>query len=464
MKALRGGSGMVVLLAAVWGLAAVILRPAPSTAALWTERAGAVREDPDLSRMNQALVQLVKGLRPAVVQIGVKADVGQDLPKDHPPIPPSERPRLGSGIVLTADGYILTNQHVVSEASDVEVQLVDGRTFPAKVMGADERTDLALLKVEATGLPTLALGDSDRLDIGELVLAVGNPFGLEDAVSLGVVSRMGRAPGGGAFVDYIQTDASVNPGNSGGPLVNMRGEVIGINTAVIPNRRVAFAIPINLAKRLLPQLQATGRVAWGFLGIGIQDLSRELAQAVGSPEAKGVLVNNVLPGQAAEGAGVKRGDVIITFDGTPIGNVQALQRAVSFTAVGKAVEIRVIRGGRMETLTAKVGEAAVSEGRAAATPARRELGLTVEELNAERAKQFKLREDEVGLVVTDVAKGGPAASAGLRAGDLIREVNRRTVRTVEGYRSALTHEEGGLDLLLVQRGEGYVYVAVKPKT
>jgi serine protease Do len=455
---------MVAGLAAAWVMAGVGLSPAPGEAAFWTERPGTVREEPDLSRLNQALVQLVKGLRPAVVQIGVQVDLGGDLPKDHPPIPPAERPRVGSGIILTAGGYILTNQHVVSDAADVEVQLVDGRKFPAKILGRDERTDLALLKVEATGLPTLALGDSDTLNIGELVLAIGSPFGLEDAVSLGIVSRKGRAPGGGAFVDYIQTDASVNPGNSGGPLVNMRGEVIGINTAVIPNRRVAFAIPINLAKRLLPQLQATGRVAWGFLGVGIQDLTHELAQAVRAPEAKGVLVNNVLPGQPAEAAGVKRGDVIVGFDGTAIENVRTLQRAVSFTPVGKAVEVQVVRGGRQEMLTVKVGEAAAAEGKAAAAPARRELGLTVEELDAERAKQFKLREDEEGLVVTDVAKGGPAASAGLRPGDLIREVNRRSVRSVEGYRSALTREEGGLDLLLVQRGEGYLYVAVKPKT
>ncbi len=283
MQAMRRRCGAGIVLAAVWGLVGMTAMPSRGEAALWVERPATAREEADLARMNQALVQLVKGLRPAVVQIGAKVDVSRELPKDHPPIPPDERPRLGSGVILSADGYLLTNQHVVAEASDLEMRMVDGRTFPAKVVGQDERTDLALLKVEATNLPALALGDSDKLEVGELVLAIGNPFGLEDAVSLGIVSRMGRAPGGGPFVDFIQTDASVSPGNSGGPLVNMRGEVIGINTAVIPNRRVAFAIPVNLAKRLLPQLQAVGRVAWGFLGVGIQNLTRELAAAVGAP-------------------------------------------------------------------------------------------------------------------------------------------------------------------------------------
>jgi len=436
-------------------------------AALWTEPGGVTREDPDLIRLNQAMIRLAKSLRPAVVQIGVSGEKGgeQELPQDHPPVPPGERPRVGSGIILTADGFILTNQHVIEQAGEIEVQLMDDRKFPATVVGKDARTDLALLKVDASGLPVLPLGDSDKLEVGELVLAIGNPFGLEHSVSLGIVSRKGRALGSaGTFTDYIQTDASVNPGNSGGPLLNLRGEVIGINTAVIPNRQVAFAIPINLAKSLLPELQARGRIAWGFLGVSIQDVTQELAKAMGVPEAKGALVNNVLAGQPAEAAGMKRGDIILQFDGKVIANVRALQRAVSFTAVGKQVEIQIFRGGKLETLTVKVGEAAMAERRAAAAPARRDLGMTVEELDAEKVKRFKLREGEEGLVVSDVAKGGPASSAGIRAGDLIREVNRREVRSLEGYRSALRRDEGEVDLFLLQRGQSHIYVAVKPKT
>ena len=362
-------------------------------------------------------------------------------------------------------GIVLTNHHVVEQAGEIEVQLMDDRKFPAKVVGKDARTDLALLKIEASGLPVLPLGDSDKLEVGELVLAIGNPFGLDHSVSIGIVSRKGRALGGsGTFDDYIQTDASVNPGNSGGPLINMRGEVIGINTAVIPNRRVAFAIPVNLAKSLLPELQTRGRIAWGFLGVSIQDLTQDLARAMGFSETKGALVNNVLSGQPADAAGIKRGDIIVAFDGKPVPDVRALQRAVSFTSVGKQVEVRVFRGGTLESVKVKVGEAERVERQASAAPARRDLGMTVEELDAEKAKKFKLREDEDGLVVSDVAKGGPAAGAGVRAGDLVREVNRREVRSLEGFRSALRQGEGEMDLFLLKRGEAFVYVAVKPKT
>jgi serine protease Do len=372
---------------------------------------------------------------------------------------------VGSGIILSADGYVLTNQHVIEQAGEIEVQLMDDRKFPAKVVGRDARTDLALLKVEASGLPMLPLGDSDKLEVGELVFAIGNPFGLEHSVSLGIVSRKGRALGSaGAFDDYIQTDASVNPGNSGGPLLNMRGEVVGINTAVIPNRRVAFAIPVNLAKSLLPELQTRGRIAWGFLGVSIQELTQDVAKAMGVPEAKGALVNNVLSGQPAEASGLKRGDIIVAFNGKPVPNVRALQREVSFTQVGKQVEVQFFRVGKLESVTVRVGEAVSSERRASAVPARRDLGMTVEELDTEKAKKFKLREGEEGLVVSEVAKGGPAASAGVRAGDLIREVNRREVRSVESYRGALRREEAEVDLLLLKRGESYLYVAVKPKT
>jgi serine protease Do len=311
----------------------------------------------------------------------------------------------------------------------------------------------------------LPLGDSDKLEVGELVLAIGNPFGLDHSVSLGIVSRKGQALGSfGAFDEYIQTDASVNPGNSGGPLVNMRGEVIGINTAIIPNRRLAFAIPVNLAKSLLPDLQTRGRIAWGFLGVSIQDLTGDLAKALGVPETKGALVNHVLSGQSAEAAGIKRGDIIVSFDGKPVSDVRALQRAVAFTSVGKQVEVQLFRGGKVETVMVRLGESISAETPAFTAPGRRDLGMTVEELDAEKAKKFKIREGEEGLVVSDVAKGGPAAGAGVRAGDLLREVNRREVRSLEGYRGALRKEEGEVDLLFLKRGDTYLYVAVKSKT
>ena len=460
--------GAMIALGALWVIAMGSLASVKVEAALWTESAGGQsREDPDLGRVNQALIRLAKILRPAVVQIGAKDQRDRDvpLPEDHPPLPPGDRPAVGSGIIISTDGYILTNQHVVERAQRVEVQLMDDRKFPAKVIGRDVRTDLALLKVEATGLPILPLGDSDRVEVGELVLAIGNPFGLEHSVSLGVVNRKGRALGGsGAIVDYIQTDASVNPGSSGGPLLNMRGEVIGINTAVVPNRRVAFAIPVNLAKSLLPELQARGRIAWGFLGVSIQDLTPDLAKALGFPDAKGALVNDVLPGQPAEAAGIKRGDIILAFNGKPIAEVRVLQRAVSFTAVGAQVEVQLFRGGKVETVSVKIGEARTAERAGSVPPVRRDLGMVVEELDAEKAKKFKLKEGEEGLVVTDLTRSGPAAGAGVRAGDLIREVNRREVRSLESYRNALRQGEGDVDLFLLKRGEAYLYVAVKPRT
>jgi serine protease Do len=294
---------------------------------------------------------------------------------------------------------------------------------------------------------------------------VGNPFGLEATVTIGLVSRKGRGMGGsGPFDDFIQTDAAINPGNSGGPLVNIRGEVVGINTAVIPNRSIGFAIPVNLVKTVLPALKERGRVAWGFLGVGVQSLSPAVARALGRQETDGVLVNNVMPGLPAEVAGIRRGDLILKFNGTPVKDVAALQRAVSLTAVGTAAQVEVLRGGTPQTLTVTVGEfrqaaaeAPVPERRAEAA-----LGLTVEELDAEKAKKFKVKEQE-GLVVAAVQEGGPAAAAGLRAGDLVAEVNRTEVRALPEYRRALKIEKGAVNLLLIKRGDAYLYVALEPK-
>src|SRR3972149_1690997 len=260
----------------------------------WREGGRVDEPSSDLARLNRALTELAASIQPAVVQIGVERAAEDQIPQDHPPLPEEqpERPRVGSGFIISADGYILTTHHVMGEDREVEVELHAGRTLPAKVVGKDRRTDLALLKVDGGGsLPVLPLGNSDHVQIGELVIAAGNPFGLEHTVTVGVVSRKGHGFGRlGFFDDYIQTDASISPGNSGGPLVNMRGEVIGINTAVIPRQRIGFAVPINLAKSVLPQLQARGQVSWGFLGIGIQELSGPLTQALGMSKKQGALV------------------------------------------------------------------------------------------------------------------------------------------------------------------------------
>jgi len=457
VRGARALAPLLLVLAVLWAPA----RAAAAEGSLWTEPSGA-GEELEVGRVNRALVKLAQALRPAVVQIGISGDA-----RDEGEAPP-DGARVGSGFIIHKSGYILTNNHVIEQAKAVEVHLLDQRKFPARVLGKDSRTDLALLKIDApVDLPAIPLGDSDALEVGELVLAVGNPFGLGHTVTMGIVSRKG--PGlrpSGPFDDFIQTDAAINPGNSGGPLVNGRGEAVGIVTAVIPNRQVGFAIPINLAKTLLPELREKGKIAWGFLGVGIQALSEELAKAFDLKEPKGALVNNVLPGFPAAAAGVKRGDVILRIDGQEIPDVRTLQRIVSRTPVGRQVELRVLRAGVEETLVATVGEAG-SGSRAGGTPRvpGRDLGLQVEELDAELAKKYKLAGEEDGVVVTEVTKGGPAATAGIRPGDLVREVNRRTVRSVDGYRRSIHRDDPGLpDVLLIKRGDSFFYVALKPKT
>lgn len=457
LRAVGGAAGLVM----AWALAAA---PPPASGAedpFWIEAGPAQAGDVEVARVNRTLVRLAQTLKPAVVQVGIAGG-----PRENGD-GPADRPRVGSGFIIHPSGFILTNNHVVEQAGAVEVVLLDQRKFPAKVVGKDSRTDLALLKVEAPGdLPALPLGDSDRLQVGELVLAVGSPFGLGHTVTMGIVGRKGPGLRGGPFDDYIQTDAAINPGNSGGPLVNGGGEVVGVVTAVIPNRQVGFAIPINLAKGLLPELRARGKIAWGFLGVGIQNLTEDMARGLDLKEAKGALVNNILPGMPAGAAGVRRGDVIVGFDGNEIPDVRALQRIVSRTPVGKQAELRVLRGGVPHTLTVTVAEAGAGPRGGAGTPAAaRDLGLLVQELDAGLAKKFKLEKDADGLVVTEVAKGSPAAAAGLRPGDLVREVNRQSVDSVQDYRKALRRDPPDVpDVLLIKRGESYFYVAMKPKT
>jgi serine protease Do len=461
-RGLRGAAiGFAVGAAALALLAPVMGHAGAAAGTFWTEADGR-GEEVEVTRVNRALVRLAQALNPAVVQIGIAGPAREEGEA------PAERSRVGSGFVIDRSGYIVTNHHVIENASIVEVIFADGKKLQAKVVGKDARTDIALLKVEPAGeLPALPLGDSDALEVGELVLAIGNPFGLSHTVTMGIVSRKGpglRATG--PFDDYIQTDAAINPGNSGGPLVNSRGAVVGIVTAVIPNRQVGFAIPINLAKTLLPELRDTGKVAWGFLGVGIQPVTEELAKGLDLKEPKGVLVNNALPGLPAEAAGVKRGDVIVGFDGKEIPDLRTLQRLVSRTAVGRQVEVRVVRGGALVTLTATVAEASAARrgGAPAGIPAR-DLGMQVQELDAELAKKFKLSKDEEGLVVSEVAKGGPAAAAGVQAGDVVREVNRKEVASLDAFRRALRGENPGVpDVFLIKRGEGFVYLAVRPKT
>jgi serine protease Do len=339
---------------------AAVEPPASLAPPLWSE----VREaepEPGLARLNEALARLAERLRPALVQVRARPDAAgaPAAPAPEGQRPPERRRGLGSGFMIGPDGYLVTNHHVVADAPRIEVRLADGRLFRAQVVGRDARTDLALLKIQAPGpLPTLPLGDSDRARVGEFVLALGNPFGLEQSVSFGIVSRRGpgRAGDTAPGFEFIQTDAAVNPGNSGGPLVNMAGQVIGVNSMASRGGSIGFAIPSNLVKALLPQLHARGRAQWGWLGVGIEEVSEELAATLGLPEPKGVLVNRVLPGQPADRGGIKAKDIILSIDGVPVAQPRDLVRLVSTTPVGKKVEVGLLRDGKAERVTVEIGE------------------------------------------------------------------------------------------------------------
>jgi len=438
---------------------------APAGDGLWIDNGSAPAAPAELLQFSDALSTLAERLRPAVVQVGLIENRDSDRERlPEPPHIPDERPRIGSGFIIHPDGYLLTNQHVVMRAAQIEVELFGGDKVLATVIGRDARTDLALLKIDPPRpLTVLPLGDSDALRVGEMVLAIGNPYGLDYSVTMGVVSRKGRALGAiGPYDEFIQTDASINPGNSGGPLLNLRGEVMGINTATVPNRRVGFAIPINLAKMLLPELKEHGKIRWGFLGVSIQELTRPLAQALGAEETKGVLVNQIMPGQPAQEAGLRQGDIIVELDGMMIADPRDLQRKVGRTPIGRTSVVKVVRKGKTEEFSIRIAELP-EQGMVTAQSPKKELGLTVEVLDQEKAKKFKLREGE-GLVVTEVAKNSPAARAGVQPGDLVKEVNQRPVSSLEEYSRYLGEPaKGGVDLFLIKRGIGVFYIAVRSK-
>ncbi len=371
---------------------------------------------------------------------------------------------LGSGFVIRADGYIVTNHHLVDAASNIKVRLPDGREFPAKVVGRDEKTDLALLKIEATGLPVLAFGDSDKLEVGEPIMAIGNPFGLEGTVTTGIVSAKGRVIGEGPYDDFIQTDASINPGNSGGPLVNAAGQVVGINTAIASQSGgsvgIGFAIPINEAKAILPQLEARGHVTRGWLGVGIQPVTDSLAKALHLPEAKGALVAQVMEGSPAAKAGLQAGDVIVEFDGHAVAKGSDLPRRVAATSIGRDVTVKVIRDDHPATLMAKIAELPRPPQVAPASSDRGRLGLNVRSLTPKLAEELGLK-NQSGVVVADVQEGSLAAEAGIRPRDVIAQVNRKPVHTVEEFRQAIESQRAeGPALFLIHRKDTNLFVAV----
>ena len=378
---------------------------------------------------------------------------------------------LGSGFIIGADGYILTNAHVVDGSDEVMVKLADKREFKAKVLGTDKRTDVALIKIEANGLQTARLGDPTKLKVGEWVVAIGSPFGFENTVTACIVSAKGRSLQHENYVPFIQTDVAINPGNSGGPLFNMRGEVVGINSQIYSrsggSMGLSFAIPIDLAMDIQGQLKAKGKVSRGRLGIGIQEVSKELAESFGLGKPQGALVASVEKGAAADKAGIEVGDIILRFDGKPVGESSDLPRMVGQTRPGTKVVVQVWRKGSSREINAVVGEiadedtAARSASRKPAEPAANKLGLVLSLPSAEQKKQLGIQH---GLIVDEVRSSGPRSE--LRPGDIILSIiNKGTqtdLRTIQQFNELLHGMDKNAALtLLVRRGDSQVFVTIK---
>jgi serine protease Do len=385
---------------------------------------------------------------------------------------PRNVPSLGSGFVISGDGYIVTNNHVIEEVDKIEVHFLDKKVLEAEIVGRDPKTDVALIRVKTDQeLSYLPLGDSDRIRPGDWVVAVGNPFGLEHTVTAGIVSAKHRQINdprseSRRFDDFIQTDAAINPGNSGGPLLNLQGEVVGINTAINPRANtIGFAVPINLAKDVLPQLRATGRVSRGWLGVYIQEITPEIAEQLELGDKSGALISKVEPGSPADEAGMQRYDVIVAFNGQPISSMEELPRRVAAAPVGSKADVVVLRKGSRKELSVKLGELEEGEKLAQGGGGPSEeagiSGLQVQRVTPEMAEQLGL-DEAAGVVVTSVEPGSPGDEAGLRRGDVILEVNQRAVESVDQFREALGDPEKGA-LLLVRRGNADIFVPLKRK-
>ncbi|HEY5766141.1 MAG TPA: DegQ family serine endoprotease [Candidatus Deferrimicrobiaceae bacterium] len=425
---------------------------------------------------------LVRETSPAVVNISTTQVVRFSRPRMRSPFgndpfedffnnffgnSPREQKRrsLGSGFIVSEDGYILTNNHVVEKADEVTVTLLDKEDYKAEVVGTDPKTDIALIKIKPSEkLRFVRLGDSERLEIGEWVVAIGNPFGLGHTVTAGIVSAKGRVIGSGPYDDFIQTDASINPGNSGGPLFNLRGEVVGINTAIIQGGQgIGFATPIQMAKSVLGQLKEKGKVTRGWLGVYIQKLTPEMAESLKVPGGKGALVADVTKDGPAEKAGILSGDVIVRFDGREVEDPHELPQIVASTSPGKQVQVTVVRDGKRIDISVKIAEMAGEEARAGkgGPDLSKGMGLTVQDITPEIAKHLDI-ENRNGVLVASVESGSPADDAGFREGDLIRQINRKPVQNTGEFQKVMKKVQNDKTVLfLIERGEGRIFLAVK---
>jgi serine protease Do len=379
-----------------------------------------------------------------------------------------KQPSLGSGFIIDKDGHVVTNNHVIEDADQIKVKLGDEKEFDAQVIGRDPSTDLALLKIKSNShdFPVVKLGDSAQLRVGQWVVAIGSPFGLERTVTAGIVSAKGRVIGSGPYDDFIQTDASINPGNSGGPLLNLKGEVVGINTAIIATGQgIGFAIPINLAKGVIAQLKSGGEVTRGWLGVAIQDVNQEMAEYYGIEAKKGVFVADVFKGDPADAAGIKSKDIIVEVNGQKVESTRQLTSLVAGIPVGQSAKLKVIRDGQPKNFTVKIAKR--DDGKVAArseAPEKREdqLGLRVSGLTPEIAQRFNIREAS-GVVVIEVQSGSQADEGGMRVGDIIKEVNHQTVESVKDYSDALkkVSKDSTVNLFVWRKNAGFLVIKLK---
>ena len=435
-----------------------------------------------------SFADLVDSLKPSVVNISTtnvfkQRGFGRNMPKSpfgendpmeeffkrffggNQPQQEYKRQGLGSGFIISKDGYVVTNNHVIEKATDIDVVLQNGDKFKAEVIGKDPKTDLAVLKFEPEEeLQAVTLGNSDNLRIGDWVIAIGNPFGLGYTVTAGIVSAKGRSLGFGVYDDFIQTDAPLNPGNSGGPLFNMQGDVVGVNTAIVARGQgIGFSIPINMAEFVINQLKENGKVVRGWLGVYVQKITPEIASSFDLEEDEGALVSDVEPGSPADQAGIKRGDVIVKFDGKNVEDITDLTTSTAVAPPGSEATLTIIEEGKTKEVTVKLGE--VPTDSTAESEESDEggdsLGIKVRNLTAKVAKRYKIEEGD-GVVVSRVENGSIAAEAGIKQGDVIVEIDKKEVTNVGEYNSALEGiKAGGTALFLVKRGDNTIYVAIR---
>lgn len=436
-----------------------------------------------IEETSRAFSEIVRAVSPAVVNIStIKTVRRQQTPFDEffdflQPSPYGRSKRwkeqsLGSGVIVSQDGYIVTNNHVVEQADEIKVTLIDKKSFRAKVIGSDPKTDIAIIKIDAKGLPVIPWGDSERLQVGEFVLAIGNPFGLSHTVTMGIISAVGRADVGIAdYENFIQTDAAINPGNSGGPLVNIRGELIGINTAIFSKtggyQGIGFSVPSGMVRLVMDQLIKAGKVTRGWIGVTIQELTPEIAQKFGLKTAQGALVSDVAKGSPAQKSGIIRGDIILQFDGNKIKDVSSLRNIVAQMKIGSKVEVKILRKDREMTFFVIIEElpAEAAEIIPSSTQETSRInalsGITVMDLNNVISKQLGLDRDEKGVVIAAIESGSSAEEAGIRKGDVIQEIDRQKVASIQDFNKIVSKlKPDDPVLLFINRGGKKFYSAL----